>query len=262
MNARQQSPVAPFRRIGSLPAAWPVKFPRSADPLASIRSSAPGYVRSGQSQHVGERRSTRGPGMHHPTSDHRKQRIVAGGGARRQFRRSDIKLRIRINQRKLFRSFRSDPIVRSPTVARTTRQPSSSSASQGRHLDASSCQSASGMSSGNATSVCSASCSSSASRTSGQCLFPHLRDRVLVEPADFLQHSLGQYAAHLHRARATFFQRSIVEIGVRIRVQNLVRKLRRHRRVHGKAANRSVANSGQHRRAAHRCPSPRSERPS
>ena len=111
--------------------------------------------------------------------------------------------------------------------------------------------------SGNAISVCRTSCNSSASRTSGQASSPHLRDRRRIEFAHFFQHRLRQDAAHLHRARPPLFQRRIIEISVGIRIQNLVRELRRHRRVHRQATDSSLLNAAQQRPAARRCPSPR-----
>src|SRR5205085_3019074 len=49
---------------------------------------------------------------------------------------------------------------------------------------------------------------------------PHVRPRFVTdfrnglrtEPADFSEHRFGQHAAHLDRAGAAFFERSIVEI--------------------------------------------------
>ena len=93
-----------------------------------------------------------------------------------------------------------------------------------------------------ATSVCKASCSSSASRTSG-----HASSRTRRWPADragrLLQHRLRQHAAHLHRAGAALLERSVVQKGVGIGVQNLVRKLRRHGRIDGDAADRAAADA-------------------
>ena len=66
------------------------------------------------------------------------------------------------------------------------------------------------------------------------------RNGLLVEPANFLQHRFRQDAAHLYRARATLLQWSIIEIRVRICIQQFVRKLGGHRRIHRKAANRSI----------------------
>ncbi len=63
---------------------------------------------------------------------------------------------------------------------------------------------------------------------------------------DLLQDALRQRAAHLHRACATLFQRGIVEKSVRIRVQYLVRELRRHGRVHGYRLDLAIADLAQH----------------
>ncbi len=72
------------------------------------------------------------------------------------------------------------------------------------------------------------------------CLFPHLRDCRLVESAHFFQHRFRQHAAHLDGARPALFERCVIKIGVRIRVENLVRKLRWNRRVDCDAADSSV----------------------
>ena len=77
---------------------------------------------------------------------------------------------------------------------------------------------------GNATSVSSASCRSSASRTSGQACARDFVDRIRIERADLREHRLRQHAPHLHRARPPLLERRIVEIRVRIGVQDLVRE--------------------------------------
>ena len=82
----------------------------------------------------------------------------------------------------------------------------------------------------------SASCSSSASRTSGQASARTSAIAAGIEAADFGEHRFGQHAAHFDGAGAALFERRVVEIGVGIRVQNFVRELRGHGRVHGEAA--------------------------
>ena len=69
----------------------------------------------------------------------------------------------------------------------------------------------------------------------------HLRDRRRVERADLRQHRLRQHAPHLHRPRPPLLERRVVQIGVRIGVQNLVRERRRHRRVDREALDAPVA---------------------
>ena len=84
---------------------------------------------------------------------------------------------------------------------------------------------------GRATSVSSASCSSSASRTTGQDSARNLGDRRRVERANLAPLSASERSAHLHRPRAAFFERRVVEIRVGIGVEDLVRKRRRLGRV-------------------------------
>ena len=73
----------------------------------------------------------------------------------------------------------------------------------------------------------------------GPSLLADLGDRCGIEPADFREHGFGQHAAHFHGASAALFERRIVEIGVWIGVQYLVRKLRRHGRFDRQASNAS-----------------------
>ena len=80
----------------------------------------------------------------------------------------------------------------------------------------------------------------------GPSLLLHLRDGCGIERADFLQHRRRQHASHLNRPRAALLQRCIIKVRVRIRIENFVRKLRRHRRVHRQATNPSLLDSAQH----------------
>ena len=64
------------------------------------------------------------------------------------------------------------------------------------------------------------------------CSLAYFRDGGGVEPPDFLEHRVRQDATHFHCPSSAFFERRIIEIRVRISVQNLVRKLRRHRRIY------------------------------
>ena len=77
----------------------------------------------------------------------------------------------------------------------------------------------------------------------GTGFFADACDCLLIEPADFVEHCLGQHAAHLHRTRAALLERSVVEEGVGIGVQDLVRELRRHGRVDCEAADRAAADA-------------------
>ena len=65
------------------------------------------------------------------------------------------------------------------------------------------------------------------------------------EFADFLEHGLRQNAAHLDCTGAAFFERSVIEKGVWIRIQDFVRELRRHGCVHGNALNAAIGHRAQ-----------------
>ena len=52
-----------------------------------------------------------------------------------------------------------------------------------------------------------------------------------------------QRLPQLHGARAAFFERRVIQKGVRIRVQNLVRKLRSPRRIDGDGADAAIFNA-------------------
>ena len=52
---------------------------------------------------------------------------------------------------------------------------------------------------------------------------PDLRDGRGIEFANLFQNGFRQDAAHLHRSRAPFLERRVIEIGIGIRVQNLMR---------------------------------------
>ena len=52
--------------------------------------------------------------------------------------------------------------------------------------------------------------------------FAHFCDRSRIETADFGENRFGQHAAHFDGAGAALFERRIVEIGERIRIQYLV----------------------------------------
>jgi hypothetical protein len=95
----------------------------------------------------------------------------------------------------------------------------------------------------------SASCSSSASRMGGQASAAPVRwPRGRARPRLGLLG--GQRAAHLHHARAALFQRGIVEIGVRVGIENLVRERRRLGRIDGRGADGRRRESFQQRAQA------------
>ena len=77
----------------------------------------------------------------------------------------------------------------------------------------------------------------------GARLIANARDGLLIEPSDFVEHGLRQDASHLHGAGAALFQRSVIQIGVWIGVQDLVRELRGHRRVDRETADRAAVDS-------------------
>ena len=78
-------------------------------------------------------------------------------------------------------------------------------------------------------------------------LTPYLRDRPRIQPAHFLQHRLRQHPPHLHRACPPFLERRVIEIRIRIRIQNFMRELRRHRSIHRQHTNLSRSHPAQHR---------------
>ena len=55
----------------------------------------------------------------------------------------------------------------------------------------------------------------------------------------------GRMRAHLDRTGPPFLERSVVEIRVRIRIQDLVREVRWDRRIHGEATDAPLANAAQ-----------------
>ena len=67
------------------------------------------------------------------------------------------------------------------------------------------------------------------------CVAPHFIVSRRIKPAQFRCERFRQRAAHIYGARAALLERRIVEIGVRIGVQNFVREGRRHRRIHREA---------------------------
>ena len=78
-----------------------------------------------------------------------------------------------------------------------------------------------------------------------------------IEASNFGEHRFGQHAAHFDGASAALFERGVVEIGVRIRVQNLMREGRGYRRIDGEAADAARGDVAQDALEACRCPWPR-----
>ena len=67
-----------------------------------------------------------------------------------------------------------------------------------------------------------------------------------VESANFSHYRFRQNAAHLDGAGAALLERSIIEIGVRIGVQNFVRELRGHGRIDGEAGDAAIGDVTNH----------------
>ncbi len=76
-------------------------------------------------------------------------------------------------------------------------------------------------------------------------LFPHLGNRRRIEASHFFEHRFRQHAPHLHRTRPALFERCVIEKRIRIRIQNLVRKLRRNRCVDRETTDPSIRQSAQ-----------------
>jgi hypothetical protein len=79
----------------------------------------------------------------------------------------------------------------------------------------------------------------------GPALFPQFGNRGWIKPARFAQQLIRNHTPHGHRTRPPLFQRRIVEKGIRVRVQQLMRKGRRNRAVDCKTVNRSRPDSRQ-----------------
>ncbi len=80
----------------------------------------------------------------------------------------------------------------------------------------------------------------------GPRLLLHLRNGRGIEPADFLEHRCRQHSPHLNGTRTALFERRIIEVCIRICIENFVRELRRYRSVHRQATNPSLLDSAQH----------------
>ena len=96
----------------------------------------------------------------------------------------------------------------------------------------------------------------------GPCVVLNLRDRRRIELADFFEHRLRQHAPHLDRPRAPFLERSVVEVRVRIRVQNLVRRTATAPACRPRCSGCCRPRFPKAGAAGRRCPWPRSARPS
>ena len=111
---------------------------------------------------------------------------------------------------------------------------------------------------GKRTSVSSASCSSSASRASGHDFGRNLIDDRRIENAFPAGHVGSERLPQLNGARAALFERRIVQEGVGIGVQDLVRKLRSLRGIDGDGADAPLFDAPGGFVAARRDPSLRS----
>ena len=121
-----------------------------------------------------------------------------------------------------------------------------------RHKSA--CHSCTG---GSTISVSSASCSSSASRTTGQDSAATCAIAAGSSAPSSVASVRRQRAPHLHGPRAALLERRIVEIRVRIGVQNLVRERRRLGRVDGDGPDRARLRCAAGSPSARPGPSPR-----
>ena len=74
-----------------------------------------------------------------------------------------------------------------------------------------------------------------------------LVDRRLVQRAHSARQIRGQGATHFHGPCPAFFKRGIVEIGVRIGIQNFMAERGRHRRIDGHTGDRARFDFLQHR---------------
>ena len=173
MNARQQAPLAPLAVVLSLPHALAGEVSAQNRSRASNRSSACSTsLRASPSQY--DSAPAYRPAVHHPASDHRQQSIVARGGVSTASRAASLRTahqersaqnpsRVPRRQVAALTDVRcgTPPPCLGEVFARTTRQPSISSAITASSCAIACCQSSSAISSGRATSVCSVSCSSS-----------------------------------------------------------------------------------------------------
>ena len=75
----------------------------------------------------------------------------------------------------------------------------------------------------------------------------HFGDRRRIQSAHALRHVRMQAAPQLHRPRPPLFEGRVIEISVRIGIENLVRERRRLSRIHGDGFNRAALNAGQQR---------------
>ena len=185
--------------------------------------------------------------MRHPAGNAREESVFARGLLRFDFRAVRFKLRVGKNRGKRFGFFGRDPVGSRRQTSATSRgarqrvwqNERPSAARLARFLLA----------------ACRGAMAPPASGKSDQrlqrivklvgvanirpSLLAHFGDGRGIEPADFREHGFGQHAAHLDGAGAAFFERRVVQIGVGIRVQDLVRKLRRHGRIDGEASDLS-----------------------
>ena len=89
--------------------------------------------------------------------------------------------------------------------------------------------------------------------------FGHLGDRRRIEDPGAGFGIAANRAAQRHRARAALFERRVVEVGVRVRVEDLVTERRRLGRVDGDGRDRAALDRAAARRSARRRPSLRAD---
>ncbi len=180
---------------------------------------------------LGEAADRHRPGVNHPAMRHRQRRFVASRSRRADIGQRRVESRIWKQRREgRARARRPPSSVRSPAVARAARRSVHELIEERRSTRTSRRPTTV---SGSPMSVSSASCSSSAVADVRPRVVHDLVDRRRIEPADLTEDRFRQHPPHLDRARPPFLERRIVEIRVRIGVQDLVREGRRHRRIDG-----------------------------
>ena len=260
MDAREQAPVAPLCRSFVRSGARGREAAAQDDAFALEPRQRRRHVALAQREHRRERGRRRRPEVLHVPAhrrEHRRPRApaaaasrCAGSVTRGAIAAPGYSASI---ARRCSVANQSSPAVRRDAQPRA-RPPTSSSV--GAQPAAPTPRAA-----GTTTSRSSRSCSSSASRGSGRASSRTRSIAASVERAEVAL-VLRQRAAQRHGARAALLQRRVVEVGVRLAVQDLVRERRRLGRVARVQADLAALDALQHVRAAGRCPSPRAGSPS
>ena len=245
MDARQQPPLAPLDLLAAI--ASGVNRPRSTPPSASTAASAASTSTGRDVERARERRGGGRADQPEPRPHDLDQRAVPigprRGAPRRRLDQVGLEARLRPD-----RGGQRAPLGRrprrrgSPWRSRAAR-PAAISSSQIRRSTRRPSRS------GSAPRSSSRSCSSSASRRSGQASSTTAAIAAGSRPPDVVGHGRGQAAAQRDRARAALLERRVVEEGVGVGVQDLVREHRRLGRLAGHAPDLPVVQRGRARRA-------------